>query len=134
VGIILLVITGVSVWANGSFMQGNTVAHPAPDLPVPSNTGEAPPPTPEQNRVTHPAPSWPEPSQTAEKPPLTPEQKRHVAELRVRGHARAKVEDWKGCWDAYFEAEGIDQQPPQSALDEATKCKEELDKGDAGGR
>jgi DNA-directed RNA polymerase specialized sigma24 family protein len=110
-GIVVLVITGASAWRGGAFFhQDHGVAHPYPG-PDPSAPTSAP------SAV-----------------PLTAEQQKHVEELRARGHAAALKKDWKLCWEAYFEAEHLDKDTPQAALDEATRCKEELDKRDAGAR
>jgi hypothetical protein len=64
------------------------------------------------------------------RPPLTPDQKKLVADLRALGHAKAQEKDWKTCWTAYFAAENIDAVTPQAAVDEATMCKQQLDKGE----
>jgi len=40
-----------------------------------------------------------------------------------------EARDWAACWNAYFQAEHIDPDgTSRQALDEATKCKDELDR------
>jgi DNA-binding CsgD family transcriptional regulator len=78
--------------------------------------------------VAKPPPERPD-NTAPSKPPLAPEERKHIADLRTTGHAKALEKDWKARWEAYFEAEQLDTEgTPQDALDEASMCKREVDK------
>ena len=62
------------------------------------------------------------------KPPLRPEDVKTIRDLRAIGHKSAQAGDWQTCWTTYFAAEHMDESTPQDALEEASMCKEHLDK------